>query len=114
MSKPKATRSVVVTNCEGLHARAATLVAELVRRFDSKVELTKDCERVDGTEVLQLLSLGAAQGERLLLEAIGDDAEEVLDALVELFASNFVENNEKAAAAENQQQVGETTEAEGG
>jgi len=103
MSELKATRSLVVTNCEGLHARAATLVADLVRRFDSKVNLMKDCERAEGTEVLQILSLGAAQGEQLSLEAVGSDAEEVLDALVELFAGNFVENRENAARTENQQ-----------
>jgi len=72
--------------------RAATLVAELVRRFEAKVELTKDCECVEGTEVLQILSLGAAQGEQLVLDATGPDAEEVLDSLVELFASNFAED----------------------
>lgn len=103
MAEPNATRTVIVTNGEGLHARAATLVAELVRRFDSEVKLAKDGERVDGTDVLQILSLGAARGEQLSLEAIGHDAEEVLDALVELFAGNFVEDDEKTEETESQQ-----------
>ena len=102
MAGPKATRTVIVTNCEGLHARAATLVAELVRRFHSEVKLAKDSERVDGTDVLQMLSLGAAQGQQLLLEASGHDAEKVLDALVELFASNFVEDHERTEKTESQ------------
>ena len=96
MCQPKTTRTVVVTNAEGLHARAATLVAELARRFEAKVELAKDCERVEGTEVLQILSLGVAQGEQLVLEATGQDAEEAVEALVELFAGNFVEDGEKS------------------
>lgn len=91
----------MVTNSEGLHARAATLVAELVRRFHSQVELAKDCERVQGTEVLQILSLGAAQGEQLILEARGEDAEDVLDALVELFGSNFAEGGKKSEETEH-------------
>ena len=39
--------------------------------------------------MLQTLSLGVAQGEQLVLEAIGEDADAVLDELVELFASRF-------------------------
>lgn len=92
MAELKVTRTVMVTNHEGLHARAATLVAELVRRYDSQVRLAKDCERVEGTEVLQILSLGVAQGEQLLIEATGHDAEEVLDSLERLFAGNFGED----------------------
>jgi len=91
MSEIKASRSVTVTNCEGLHARAAASVADLVRRFESRVSLVKDCERAEATEVLQLLSLGAAQGEELWLEATGHDAEEVVEALARLFAGNFAE-----------------------
>lgn len=102
MQQPKASRTILVTNSEGLHARAATLVAELVRRFGVKVELTKGGERVEGTEVLQILSLGAAQGEQLLAEATGENAEEVLDALVKLFASNFAEDGDELEQTESQ------------
>ena len=82
----------MVTNREGLHARAATLVAELVRSVPARVELVKGTHRVDGTDVLQILSLGAAQGEELALEATGEDAFAALDSLVRLFASNFGED----------------------
>jgi len=102
MCQSKITRKVIITNSEGLHARAATLVAEMVRRFEARVKLAKDCEGVEGTDVLQILSLGAAQGEQLMLEATGEDAERVLDALIDLFASNFAENGENSEEAENQ------------
>ena len=88
----KVTREVAVTNEEGIHARAATLIAELVRRFNSRVVVIKDNERVESTDVLQVLSLGAGHGSKLSLEAVGGDAEEVLDALVSLFGQNFSEN----------------------
>jgi phosphotransferase system HPr (HPr) family protein len=89
MSDPQATRTIRVTNPEGVHARAATLIAELARRFQSRVALLKGCTRVDGTEVLQLLSLGAAEGEEVTVEATGPDADAAVDALTELFAGNF-------------------------
>jgi phosphocarrier protein HPr len=89
MCEPKATRTLDVTNPAGIHARAATLIAELVRRSGSRVLVIKDCQRVDGTDVLQILSLGTAQGERVSFEAVGQDAEEVLEALARLFSDNF-------------------------
>lgn len=92
MSQGKATRSVTVANREGLHARAATLVAELVNQSAARVELIKGNQRVDGTNVLQILSLCALEGERLLLEATGEEADAALDALVELFESRFGED----------------------
>ncbi len=93
MSEPKATRTVAVSNPQGVHARAATLIADLVRNFSAKVVLIKENDRVEATDVLQILSLGTGQGEQLLLEATGNDAEKVLDALAELFAENFHEDD---------------------
>ena len=89
MGPSKATRTVTVANCAGLHARAATLIAELVRRFEAEVVLAKGCQRVEAVDVLQVLSLGVGQGEQLVLEATGEDADAVLDDLVQLFASRF-------------------------
>ena len=80
---------VRVSNPEGVHLRAATLIAETVRGYHSKVALQKGSERVEGTDVLQMVSLGAGEGNELRLEATGCDAEAVLDALVALFNSHF-------------------------
>ncbi len=91
MGEHSATRTVVVTNDQGLHLRASAMVVETVRRYESEVKLAKDGMWV-GTEVLQLLSLVAAKGEQVLIEAAGHDAEQVLDALVRLFAGNFEED----------------------
>ena len=91
MSDSKTTRIVEISNTEGVHARAAIAIAALVRRFDAEVLLSKNSERVKGTDVLQILSLGAAPGERLLLEATGRDAEPALQALARLIAQNFHE-----------------------
>ena len=84
---------IVVPNPEGLHLRAATEVAKLLRQFSSRVELirVKDERRAEGTNVLQVLTLGAAQGEELLLEAMGGDANEALEALAGLFGRCFGE-----------------------
>ena len=53
--------------------------------------LAKGNNLVEGTEVLQILSLGAAPGEKLSLEATGEEAQQALDSLEELFRDKFGE-----------------------
>lgn len=92
MSETKATRTVVVTNPQGLHARPADMFVKLATRFAAKVEIVKDRERVDGKSILALLTLAAAEGTKLSIEAEGPDAAEALDALVALVEHDFAEN----------------------
>lgn len=94
MQEISASRTVVVTNREGLHLRAAMLVAQKVQGSQSRVVVVKGDRRVKATDVLDLVSLGAAAGCSLLLEAIGCDAEATLDAIAQLFATSFGEEPE--------------------
>jgi phosphotransferase system HPr (HPr) family protein len=84
-----ATRTVVVSHPTGLCLRGASSISQLARRFQSRIELIKDAQRINATDTLQIASLGAGYGSQLVLEATGPDAEEALDALVKLFATNF-------------------------
>jgi phosphotransferase system HPr (HPr) family protein len=89
MPEPRATRSVVVANPEGLHARVAVAIAETVRRGNSRVTLVKGDQQAEAIDVLQVLAMGTGQGEHLEIEAVGPDAVAVLDSLVPLFAPQF-------------------------
>ena len=75
-----------------MHARVAVLIATVARGFNAKVLITKGLHQVEATDVLQLLSLGAAPGERLSLEADGQDALQALDAVEQLFLRKFDED----------------------
>jgi phosphotransferase system HPr (HPr) family protein len=67
------------------------MVVNLARSFQSKVEILMDQQRADASEILQLLSLGAVPGRELIVEAAGPDAEAAADALAQLFAEGFGE-----------------------
>ncbi len=93
MNERKATRTVIVSNPEGLHLRAAALLVQCARRFESHIEVIKKNQRADGKSApLHLTALGAQAGEELVLEALGRDAEEAVDALAELIRSHFRED----------------------
>jgi phosphotransferase system HPr (HPr) family protein len=89
MSESRVTRTVVVTDPAGVHARTAVAIADAVRRGKSQVSLIKEQTRVTGTDVLQIMTLVAEQGDTVTLEAVGPDAEDVLGALEPLFAGRF-------------------------
>ncbi len=91
MSESMLSRMVTIQNEQGLHARPADLFVRTAMRFEAKVEVVKDGLRVDGKSILDVLTLGATQNTELTLEATGNDAQAVLDALVELVESKFIE-----------------------
>jgi phosphocarrier protein len=91
MPELAATRTVVVSNPHGLHARPAELLARRALHFESQIDVIKDDLRVDAKSILHILTLGASQGTQLVLEARGADAEQAVEALVALIESKFAE-----------------------
>ncbi|MFM8733743.1 MAG: HPr family phosphocarrier protein [Pirellulales bacterium] len=87
-------REVVVANTQGLHARPADLLAREARKWQSRIELVSDAQRVDGKSILDLLTLAAEAGTRLVVEATGPDARQALEAIGSLFERRFNEHDE--------------------
>jgi len=89
MNEQTASREVVVGIPQGLHARPADLVAREARRWQSRIELVGGSQRADGKSILELLTLAAEAGTRLVVEATGPDADEAVAAIGRLFERNF-------------------------
>jgi phosphotransferase system HPr (HPr) family protein len=100
MNDVKVSRTFVVNNQQGIHARPANLIVRRLQLFQAKVEFVKENHRVDGKSILELLTLAADQGTQLVIEASGPDAQQALDALAELFAANFAEQEGQAEQAD--------------
>jgi phosphocarrier protein len=83
---------VEIINQLGLHARAAAKFVEVASRFTAEVTVTNADESVSGKSILGLMMLAAGQGTQLVVEAVGPDAEEAIDALAALIADRFYEN----------------------
>lgn len=93
MGELKVTRTVMVTNPEGLHVRPCDLISKLARKYQAQIEVILGAERADAKSILSLLTVAAAaqHGAQLTLEAVGGDAADALDALAALFVSNFAQ-----------------------
>jgi phosphocarrier protein HPr len=89
MQTSRVTRVIVIRNSQGLHARPADMFARLARQFQSRIELVREGRRVEASSIMDLLTLGAAQGTELVLEAEGDDAQDAVEALAKLVESGF-------------------------
>jgi len=89
MNSPIVQRTVVINNPQGFHARPAELFVRLALQFDSEIEVIRDDHRVDAKSILHVLTLGAAQGTELTLQARGTDAKAALEALAALVDSDF-------------------------
>ncbi|MDP1853432.1 MAG: HPr family phosphocarrier protein [Candidatus Omnitrophota bacterium] len=81
-------KKIVVCNKQGLHARPAALFVQVASRFDCRITVTKDGEVVNGKSIMGILMLGAAKGSEVVIEAIGDDAEEALLELEKLLVQD--------------------------
>ncbi len=89
-----ATRKVTIKNKLGLHARPAMMFVETVSKYQAQVSVcrTDQSEPVDGRSIMQMMMLAATEGTELKISATGEDAEDVVKALVELVKSNFQED----------------------
>tara|TARA_R110002126_G_scaffold98045_35_gene228217 strand:- start:10396 stop:10668 length:273 start_codon:yes stop_codon:yes gene_type:complete len=87
----KLSRNVTIVNQLGLHARAATKLAQLCQQFQSKIELVYEQKTADASSVLALLMLASSKGKTLQVTAEGADAEAALSAVVSLIEQGFGE-----------------------
>ena len=88
-------RSVQILNDAGLHARPVMRFVDLASKYQATISVTKagpdGGERVDSKSPMEMMLLEAPQGTTLHITATGDDAEEMVSALVELVANRFDE-----------------------
>lgn len=86
-------REVKIINSLGLHARAAAQLVRLAGTFSCRIKLKRTDNNVvaDAKSILSVLTLAAARGTKLVIEADGADEREALETVAELFTNGFGE-----------------------
>lgn len=83
-----ASRSVIVTIPEGLHARPAAMFVKLAGEQATPVTIRRpDGAPVPATSILSVMTLGVRPGDEVLLEADGPDGEAAVAALADQLAA---------------------------
>ena len=84
-------KSVVVLNQVGLHAKTATLFIQKANEFQASIWVEKDARRVNAKSLLGILSLGITRGTEIMISAEGTDEGDALDALTALINTGLSE-----------------------
>jgi phosphocarrier protein NPr len=84
-------QDVTIVNQLGLHARAASKLAQLCQQFSAKIVLIQDQQTADASSVLALLMLASSKGKTLQVATEGADAKQALEAVVNLINNGFDE-----------------------
>lgn len=80
-----------LANARGLHARPCHQLVTIALAHRSRLRVRCGTREVDGRSILSLMTLGAAHGATLEFSAEGDDAQELVDALLAVVQSGFSE-----------------------
>lgn len=79
-------KEVTVVPEEGLHARPAARFVKMAKGYSSDIKVIKDGNEANAKSSLNLMTLGATQGDALIIRADGDDEQEAVEALAELIS----------------------------
>jgi phosphotransferase system HPr (HPr) family protein len=84
-------RQVLIINKLGLHARAASKLAQLSQKFTAKVTIELNENSADANSIMGLMLLAGAQGKTVNVIASGKDAKIELEEICQLFSNKFHE-----------------------
>ncbi|HZY66226.1 MAG TPA: HPr family phosphocarrier protein [Rubrobacteraceae bacterium] len=79
-------KEVTVVPEEGLHARPAAKFVKTAKDYSSDIKVIKGDTEANAKSSLNLMTLGATQGDKLTIRAEGEDEDEAVEALAELIS----------------------------
>ena len=85
-------REVEIINKLGLHARASAKLTQVAGRFKANVWVSRNGRRVNAKSIMGVMMLAAAKGSTLVIETDGPDEAQAMEAVPQLIAGKFEEN----------------------
>ncbi|HEX9219594.1 MAG: HPr family phosphocarrier protein [Gemmatimonadetes bacterium] len=85
-------REVKIINKLGIHARPAAELVKAAGKFKSNITIVREDLEVNAKSIMGVMMLAAECGATIVLRALGDDAEEAIDALAAVIANKFGES----------------------
>ncbi|MBQ0162579.1 MAG: HPr family phosphocarrier protein [Treponema sp.] len=80
---------LTVKNRAGIHARPATLIAQMANKFTSEITLEKDSIVVNAKSIMGVITMAAGYNTTMTLKVEGPDESEAASAIENLFDTKF-------------------------
>lgn len=77
-------RTIRLAVKDGLHARPCSAIAQEMKRFEGRLEIRLHGRTADARSVLEMMTLSAGEGAELELVASGEDAAQLIEAVIAL------------------------------
>ena len=86
-------RTFKIVNRLGLHARPASALVKLAAGFNAEIYVEKEGQRARSTSVIELLLLCGQPGSEITVVAVGEDADQAVEAIGRLIGGRFGEGD---------------------
>lgn len=80
-------RSFLIIDETGIHARPATILVQTATKFESDIELEYNSKKVNLKSIMGVMSLGVGKGAEVTIHTDGKDEEEAIEAISETLSS---------------------------
>ncbi len=88
-------QQTIVINELGMHARPAAKIAQMAMESVGEIRLFNGNSAVDASSIIDILTLGAAKGSHISIQAESDEDKEIVGQIKAFFDIGFGElNNE--------------------
>ena len=84
-------KDISIINKLGLHARAAAKFVTLASQFESRIEVARNGQKVNGKSIMGIMMLAASKGTTLTVSAEGPDEDVALAQIEALIQDRFQE-----------------------
>ncbi len=84
-------QQLLIQNKLGIHTRAAAKLVDIAKKFASRIELSYKDRIVDCKSIMGVITLGAQKDNTLEVIITGEDENEALSAISQLFNEKFGE-----------------------
>jgi phosphotransferase system HPr (HPr) family protein len=85
-------KTLTIVNKLGLHARAATKLAQLSQQFDAEIIISLNDKSANAHSIMALMLLAGGQGKNVTIKTSGKDAKQALLAVCQLINDKFDED----------------------
>jgi phosphocarrier protein len=84
-------QTYTIINKLGLHARAAAKFVTTASDYQAEITVSREGRTVNGKSIMGVMMLAAAKGTEIKVNAVGDDAQDALNAIGQLIGDYFGE-----------------------